>query len=1553
MFQHDAQHTGRSPFTGPVTPQLRWTLPYYEAFSSPVLGPDGTIYTLTQQGLEALNPDGTTKWVYAGSFDDSTPVVGSDGTIYVGDSPDAMQYAINPDGTLDWTVSVASLGYPINHFMVLTVDASGTVYIYIDWPACQIFAISPAGTIIWHTDIDIWTATAFYPAVGPDGTIYVEVRDTNAQDIDYGVLYALNPTTGATNWTYSPGASECIDSCPVVGSDGTIYMAFSVYSGNNASETMYAINPANGAVKWSYPYQGTINGLCPALGADGTLYFGTTTYNGGGTPTGTLLYALASSGALKWKVTPTNDVPAMGRSTVVVDAAGAIYYECPQLISGAAVDCLSAFNPDGTLKWNFPLANCSTNSGAGSMAMASNGTVYVAVASAADNLYAVIDADSLQLSKLSNIATGATVNPGDQVNYTLTFDHTAASRTIANVSLVDTLPAQMSFVSATNSGVYNSANRTVTWNIGTIAAGAPAQSVQVTLQVNSNTPYGSQITNSATISGTDTLLNDTLTAQASVNVQVASYPLPTAVAVANGVQPLLTITRNCYGGALVTLDGSQSSDPVTPTNQLTFAWDFTLDGTHLGTGMTTTYTYPVNAPGQPWTATLTVTNAHNLSSKATVSINVLNCPTLTLTAPATLTVEQTNHAGTPVTLGTPTVTDFQSGVTPTVTNNAPAVFPLGATTVTWTASDGINTPATATQLVTVQDTTPPSFTAPPDVVVPLRNGAIPPITLGTPFVVDICDTQPQVSNNAPANYAIGTTYITWTATDASGNTATATQRVVIYDPSTLTLIPPANLTVEQTNRNGTPVTLGTASVQGTTDPHPTITNDAPAVFPLGVTVVTWKAVDAHGLRASAAQQVTVQDTTPPSLQAPANITLPQTASAGTPVALGTPVVADICDAAPTVTNNAPALFPVGTTTVTWTATDASGNANTAQQQVTITATSPSWDNNVNVTLEQTTLAGAPATLLPCPTTIASPNTLVTITNNAPALLPLGETDVLWTATLNNGQQLTVTQHVTVVDTTPPTLATPAEVTVEQADRAGTVVTLAPPTVSDVCDAAPTVTNDAPATFPLGLTLVHWTACDASHNTATVVQCVRVVDTTPPVLTAPPNLQVQRTTLTGTPLTQLTLGTPRVSDICDAAPTVTNDAPAVFPVGVTPVTWSACDASGNVATAVQQVMVVDASTLILQAPNTVTAEQTNRNGTPVSLGTPVIHDPFDPNPSVQNNAPAVFPLGATTVTWTATDAAGHRATATQQVTIVDTTPPLIIAPPDVTAEQANRNGTTLTSTTLGTPQVSDICDAAPSVTNNAPASFPLGLTTVTWSARDASGNVATAVQHVTIVDTTPPSLTAPADISVTRTGLNGTPVTAAVLGTPVVADICDAHPSLTNDAPALFPVGVTTVTWTATDASGNRASAQQHVTVIDTSAPTFATLPNVTSEQTNRNGTPVALALPTVTDSFDPNPSLTNNAPAVFPLGATTVTWTATDVSGHTATATQQVTIVDTTPPLLQAPADVVAEQANRNGTTVSLGQATATDICECRAHRVEQCAVRLPARSHHRHLDGA
>lgn len=163
-------------------------------------------------------------------------------------------------------------------------------------------------------------------------------------------------------------------------------------------------------------------------------------------------------------------------------------------------------------------------------------------------------------------------------------------------------------------------------------------------------------------------------------------------------------------------------------------------------------------------------------------------------------------------------------------------------------------------------------------------------------------------------------------------------------------------------------------------------------------------------------------------------------------------------------------------------------------------------------------------------------------------------------------------------------------------------------------------------------------------------------------------------------------------------------------------------------------------------------------------------------------------------------------------VVDTTPPMIQCPPDIKVEQADRSGTQVG---LGNPIVTDLCDPNCTVTNNAPKTFPLGITKVTWTATDASGNKSTCIQTVTIVDTIPPVITCPADIVAEQTSRDGTPVN---LGEPTVSDICDAKPTVTNNAPQVFPLGITLVTWTATDTSGNQSICIQAVTIVDTTPP---------------------------------------------------------------------------------------------------------------------------------------
>ena len=298
------------------------------------------------------------------------------------------------------------------------------------------------------------------------------------------------------------------------------------------------------------------------------------------------------------------------------------------------------------------------------------------------------------------------------------------------------------------------------------------------------------------------------------------------------------------------------------------------------------------------------------------------------------------------------------------------------------------------------------------------------------------------------------------------------------------------------------------------------------------------------------------------------------------------------------------------------------------------------------------------------------------------------------------------------------------------------------------------------------------------------------------------------------------------------------------------------------------------------------------------------------------------LGAYSLTYTAVDNSGNQATATRTVNVVDTTAPVITLTGD---SQVNLEvGSTYTDAgaTASDNYDGDISSQIV-VVNNVDVNT-LGSYTVTYSVSDSSSNAASAVTRtVNVVDQTAPTITILGDNPVTIEA-GSTYTDAGATATDNYNN--DVTSSITASSTVdSNTIGSYTVTYTVSDASGNQATAVRTVIVEDSTPPTIALIGS--NPVTVEAGSTYTDAGATATDAYDGDLSssiTTTSDVDVNTVGTYTVTYTVSDSSANSATASRTVNVVDTTAPVITItganPVDVDL------GATYSDAGATATDV---------------------------
>jgi len=504
--------------------------------------------------------------------------------------------------------------------------------------------------------------------------------------------------------------------------------------------------------------------------------------------------------------------------------------------------------------------------------------------------------------------------------------------------------------------------------------------------------------------------------------------------------------------------------------------------------------------------------------------------------------------------------------------------------------------------------------------------------------------------------------------------------------------------------------------------------------------------------------------------------------------------------------------------------------------------------------------------------------------------------------------------------------------------------LATASASDSVDGSLPVTVNAPTIFEAGTTAVVFSAIDSCGNTSTATANVIIIieSNNPPVVVSPePNPLVVTASLCANSISSTEenianwLGLATASDIEDGALGTISNAPSSFLIGNTTVGFSATDSLGAVGWVNATVSVLanpnSAPVLNLASPlsMTVSATTTSVSSTDTTiqdfLSYASAFDDEDGNLAVTHDAPVEFNLGTTTVTFTATDDCGLLSSSQSTVTIIAD---LINNPPSITAPAPVDFETALCASSLAVtdPLISGFFDGvsaaddedgdlSSSVINDALASLPVAqspgvFTTITFSVTDSGNPTGTPISSTTtsrirLTDpNTQPTLVAPAPIA-TQIANQSIPATDSVITTFLASataqDLHDGALSYSNNAPATFEPGTTTVTFTTTDSCGLVTTDSSTVTIpIDLTAPVITLLGDSLFgvEQFTAFVDPGATANDNV-DGDLTGSVVASGAVNTAVLGSYTRTYQVSDAAGNSTTETRTVNV--TVPPDTVAP----------------------------------------------------
>ncbi len=912
-------------------------------------------------------------------------------------------------------------------------------------------------------------------------------------------------------------------------------------------------------------------------------------------------------------------------------------------------------------------------------------------------------------------------------------------------------------------------------------------------------------------------------------------------------------------------------------------------------------------------------------------------------------------------------------------------FNTGVTTVRYTVSDGSLNTATCFFTVTVVDTTNPTISCPTEVSGQTNDAVCnTQLTVTNPVINDNCGvvslrwvmtgattaSSPTAGISYIGSYTfnVGTTHVTYIATDAAGNSATCSFDVSTLDavapsitcPDNLSGIPAGAGLCTATLTLQTPVATDNCGIQVITNSIVANTQTPTYAFPIGTTHVVWTAIDFNGLSSSCTQTVTVVDLQLPTISCSNNITANVDANSCTKsMAIPNATVNDNCavqsltwtmsgatsasSVATGINNLGTRVFNLGVTTVSYLVTDNAGNTRNCSFTVTIsdniaptvscpsnistdvstgactkqlTPTTPTYSDNCTVSRLTWTMTGA--TSGSSPTT--GINTVGLQTFN------LGVTTVTYVVTdaANNASNCSFT--VTVNDNIAPTVSCPSSITTDvSAGSCTKQLTPTAPTYSDNCSVSKltwTMTGNTSGsspttgintvglqTFNIGVTTVTYVVTDAANNTSNCSFTVTVNDNIAPVVSCPSNITTD--VAAGSCTKQLTPTAPTYSDNCS----------------VSRLTWTMTGATSG----------------------------------------------SSPTTGINTVGLQTFNIGVTTVTHVITDATNNTSNCSFTVTVNDNIAPTVSCPSNITTEVSA--GSCTKQLTTAAPTYADNCSVSrltwtmTGATSGSSATtgintiglqtFNLGVTTITYVVTDAANNSSNCSFTVTVNDNIAPTISCSANIT---TNVSAGSCTKQLTPTaPTYSDNCSVSRltwtltgATSGSSPTTgintiglhtFNLGVTTVTYVVADAANKTSSCSFTVTVNDNITPTITCGGNVNVNTDSGACTKlISIPDPVYADNctidkltwslsgatIDSSPSTGINliGTRLFNSGVTTITYKAVDNTGNYSVCNITVTVTDNISPTISCANNITAvTSVGSCAKVLTVTPPTATDNC--------------------------